>query len=329
MSVWNAFDSDAFSLQSLTAAINKAAYQPDIIASLGLFEEQGIPDTTAVLEEQDGVLSLVSVAPRNGVGQPVMDGGRTARAFKIPHLPERATIMADEVQGVRAFGSESGASSVEIKRNERLAIMRANLEYTLESHRLAAIQGNFIDANGASVSLATTFGVVAATPVSFALGTDTTKILGKCADVLGGIEDGLGGSPFTGVTVLCGKTFWSSLIDHPKVKDAVVGWQAAQTLRNDARLALTYGGLNFVRYRGTSAVKVADGEAWAVPTGVAGLAITRFAPANYIETVNTIGLPFYAKAAADPMGKGVEIEAQSNPLNLITRPAAIVKLTAT
>ena len=267
------------------------------------------------------------MAPRNAPGQVVNDTKRNARSFLVPHLPERATIMADEVQGIRAFGSETGTATVESKRNERLARMRANLEYTLESHRLNAIMGNYTDANGASTSLATAFGVIAATPVSFALATATTNIAGKCLSVLEGIEAGLGGTPFTGVTVLCGSTFWASLIDHAKIKDTVLGWQAAQTLRGDPRLQIEFGGLRFVRYRGTSAVKVQDGEAWAVPHAP-GIAITRFAPANYIETVNTVGLPFYAKAAVDPMGKGVEIEAQSNPLNLITRPAAVVKLTA-
>jgi hypothetical protein len=58
------------------------------------------------------------------------------------------------------------------------------------------------------------------------------------------------------------------------------------------------------------------------------LLITRFAPADYIETVNTLGLPYYAKQEIMPFGKGVALEAQSNPIHLPTRPAAIVRLTA-
>lgn len=55
--------------------------------------------------------------------------------------------------------------------------------------------------------------------------------------------------------------------------------------------------------------------------------ITRYAPANYTETVNTMGLPMYAKAEPRKFNKGFDIEAQTNPLNLCTRPGAIVKLT--
>ncbi|MNT53517.1 hypothetical protein D3C72_1906050 [compost metagenome] len=55
------------------------------------------------------------------------------------------------------------------------------------------------------------------------------------------------------------------------------------------------------------------------------LFITRFGPANYIETVNTIGLPRYAKGVVDKWGKRVDFEAQSNPLNLCTRPRTLIQ----
>ena len=43
--------------------------------------------------------------------------------------------------------------------------------------------------------------------------------------------------------------------------------------------------------------------------------------------VNTIGLPLYAKQELMRMNKGVALEAQSNPLNLCTKPRAVIKLT--
>lgn len=323
----NIFDSDAFSLTSLTAALNNAPFKPSLIGDSGLFSEEGISTLTATIESENGVLSLVEVKPRNGVPNPVAGAPRVIRPFLIPHLPTTSTIMADEVQGVRVFGSESDTDSIDAAVAKRAETMRRNIEYTIESHRLAAIMGNYIDANGAQISLATEFGVTAPTPISFALNSDTTKVRGKTLDVLTAIEDGLGGLAFSGVHAYAGKDFWQALIDHPALKDTVLNWQAAQSLRDDPRLVIDFGGIRFERYRGTSAVKVADKEAWAFPVGVPDLFITRYAPANYIETVNTIGLPMYAKSEPLPMGKGVKIEAQSNPLNINTRPAAVVKLT--
>ena len=68
-------------------------------------------------------------------------------------------------------------------------------------------------------------------------------------------------------------------------------------------------------------------SAYLVPEGVAELFIARFAPADYVETVNTLGLPYYAKQEAMRMGKGIDIETQSNPITLCTMPRACVKLT--
>ena len=318
------FTPSAFTLTALTAAINNLKYAPMRLS--GFFEEAGISTLQAAVDIQDGVLSLVDVAPRGAPGDPVFGGARSAIPFIIPHLPERGQVLADEVQGVRAFGSENMGEVLTTRLNERLMQMRRNIDYTLESHRLSALMGNYIDANGSSVSLFTTFGV-AQQNVSFVLGTSTTKIRSKCLTVIGYIENALDGVPFTGVRALCGSTFFESLITHTNVEATFLNQAQAAELRGDPRQELNFGGIVFERYRGTSAVKVGDNDAYAFPVGVPGLMITRFAPANYNETVNTIGLPYYSKAEPLKFGKGYELEAQSNPLNLVTRPAAVIKLT--
>ena len=55
--------------------------------------------------------------------------------------------------------------------------------------------------------------------------------------------------------------------------------------------------------------------------------LTRFGPADYEETVNTIGLPRYARQYAMANGKGRHLDAQMNVINLCTRPAALRRLT--
>lgn len=320
------FNNSAFSLNSLTLAINKLPYVPGRIASLGLFEEQGVSTLSVSIESDGNILQLVDVAPRNAPGKVVLNSKREVRSFAIPHLPERATILADEVQGVREFGTENRLRAIETVRNTRLAAMRTNLDYTLESHRLAAVKGQYIDSNGVARSLFTEFGVTQQ-QVDFDLDTTTTEVRLKCLDVLEKTETALDGLSFTGVRVLCGSSFWRKLLVHKSVKETYLNQSQAAALRGDAREQFEMGGLVFERYRGTSTVKIADDKAYAVPLGVNGLFITRFAPANYVETVNTLGLPLYAKAEPMPMNKGLTLEAQSNPLNLCSRPAAVIELT--
>ena len=104
--------------------------------------------------------------------------------------------------------------------------------------------------------------------------------------------------------------------------------ELAAALRGEPREAIEFGGIVFERYRGNvgGVPYVPEDRAFAVPEGVPDLFITRFAPGDYMETVNTNGLPYYASQEIMKHSKGVEMEAQSNPINLCTRPHAVVEL---
>lgn len=326
MSSMNIFENDAFSLTALTAAIQKMPFQPGRIGASGLFSEQGVTTLSVFVEQYDDVLALVPVTSRGAPATPMGHGRRAVRSFKVPHIPARDVLNADEIMGVRARGSESEVESIVNVVGQRLQVMRNSIEYTIESHRLAAVKGVYFDAAGNQVSLFTEFGVVQQT-VDMVLDDNATPVRTKCMDVLSRIEDALGGLSFSGVRVFCGKDFWTSLIEHKAVKETFLNTQMAVSLRGDPRVELNFGGITFERYRGTSAVKIADNEAFAVPEGVLDLFITRYAPADYVETVNTMGEAIYAKQWDMEGGKGVHLEAQSNPLSLCTRPAAVIKLT--
>lgn len=327
MPLLDPFAADGFSLTSLTAAINKVPYKPQRLAQLGLFQEQGISTTSCIIEENSGVLTIVPVVPRGGPGTPINDQDRVLRSFTIPHLPETATIMADEVQGVRTFGSENQSEVLTMRRDERLTLMRENIDYTIEYHRVAAVKGQYMNANGALTSLFTEFGVSQQTLAMAFNPSATSASRTKATTIFQYIEDALGGTPFSGVRVLCGATFWTSLLEDQDAKATYLNWQAAADLRGDPRQEFMYNGIMWERYRGTASVLIPATEGYALPEGVRDLFITRFAPANYNETVNTIGLPYYAKAEEMPFGKGIALEAQSNPINLCTRPRAVIKLT--
>lgn len=322
------FDSDTFTLQSLTAAINEAEYAPRRLGELGIFEEEGIATTTALVEKQGMTLALVPARERGAPGQVVGADKRKTITFTAIHLPTVAAVMADEVQNIREFGSEDQAQSIQNIVNRRLAKMARRLEVTNEYHRIGAVKGQILDADGSTVlvDLFQAFGIAQQTQ-SFALGTATTNIQTRCLDTIEKIEEGLGESMFTGITALCGATFWRNLISHPNVREAYM-YQQSERLRADLRESFSFGGINWERYRGgvggTPFVEAAN--AYAMPVGVDDLFITRFAPANYAETVNTNGLPMYASSEMMDHNKGAELEAQSNPIHLCTRPQAVIQL---
>lgn len=320
------FNDDAFTMSSLTAAVANTLYQPGRIGAMGLFGEDSINTLSVSVESKNGVLELVDVTPRGAPGQPTGHEARTIRSFTVPHLPKTDYLTADQITGVRAFGTENEVETMAKVLAQRMTPMRNSIEYTIESHRLMAIKGQYMNAGGAATSLFTEFSVVQQT-LGMLLTTATTNVRGKALALLEMIEDALGGLSFSGVRVLCGKNFWAELVDHPKVRESYLNTVQAAALRGDPRMEFEFGGIVWERYRGTSAVKVDDDEAYAIPEGVADLFITRFAPGDFIGAAGTMGQRLYARQWLSAGDRGIEIEVQSNPLNLCTRPRAVIKLT--
>ena len=324
------FEDDAFSVSSLTTAINEQEYQPGRISSLGLFEEEGVTTLTVQIEKDGDTLALVPAGERGTSGLVVGGSKRVLIPFNTVHLPQRFSIKADEIQGIRAFGTQGELQAVQDVVNKRLAKARRQLDVTHEFQRMGAIKGQVLDADGSTVLLDiyARFGVQRQS-MPMELANPDTLVQVKCVEALDMQEDALGSVTSSGSRGLCGKTFWSKLIGHPSVVDTYKATLQAAALRGDGRESFDFGGVTWERYRGKVAgvAFIADDEAQLVPEGVPELFKSACAPADYMETVNTLGIPYYSKIELMPFGKGVDGEAQSNPLHLCTRPRAVIRLT--
>jgi hypothetical protein len=326
------FGNDKFSLESLTAAINIAPSVPGMIGSMGLFDEEGINTTRLDIEKDADTLVLIPNTSRtdDGTGTLNATGGSTRSLvpFTTTHLPTRDVITADEVQNIRAFGASSELDTAVGVINKRLAKMRRRLDATIEYQRIGAIKGIVLDANGSTVisNLFTAFGIAQLTQ-SFASGG--VALNAKAA--VRKSEDHLGDAVASGYVALCGRGFFDELEDDADFKDAAKAQYAGQMLLNDNRTmqGINYKGVNWLEFKGglNGTPWVADGVAYLVPLGVMDLFKTVFAPGNYIDVANTTGLPYYAVQEELDMKKGIKVEAQSNPLSICTRPAAIISLT--
>lgn len=148
MPMLDIFSNDAFSVTSLTDAINKMPYLPGQAGQLGLFKESGVSTTSVMIEEKEGSLELIPTSPRGAPAAQNRHNKRKARSLLATHLTLEDTILADEVQGVREFGSETAVQNVQTVVNDRLGDMAAKHDLTLENLRLGAIKGEVIDADG-------------------------------------------------------------------------------------------------------------------------------------------------------------------------------------
>lgn len=330
MATLDIFKDDAFSLVSLTKAINEQPYVPGRIGALGLFAEEGI-NTTSVSVEYDGAtLSLVPAGERGAPAPNVKSDKRKLINFNTIHLPQRARILADQIVGVRAFGSDSELETVQSVVNKRLAKMRNALDATIEYQRIGAIKGQIIDANGSTVleDLFSRFGLTQQTK-SLVLGTSTTKVRTKVLEAKRLMEDALGNAMYTGARAFCSPAFFDALTTHDLVEKFFINWQSNETMRQDVRAGFLFAGVLWEEYRGTvgGVDFIGSGDAYLVPEGVPDLFVTNYGPADYVEAAGSLGLPYYAKQELLEMGKGVDLEAQSNPISICTRPRAVIKLT--
>lgn len=336
------FNNDAFSVVNLTDAVNDLAFVPGRIAESGLFRADGITTTTAVIESKGARLALVAPTPRGAPGESVNTAkDRKLTPVNVPHFERNDAVMADEVQGVRAFGSESELETVMGKVAEKVADHSQDLAATTEFSQLGAIKGVITYADGSELDLFATMGVAKPADVAFGLaalkaGAGDGAFRKWCAGLVRAQAAELGGLPWTGkVRVFVGDNLFDDILGLEEVRDSFKGWTEAQILREGYIEAngKSYGAFEFAdvifeNYRGQvgDTKFVAVGEGFAFPEGVPGLFRTYHSPADYIETVNTKGRRLYAKQYAMPNGKGVNLDVQMNELNFCTRPKVLRKI---
>ncbi|MBN8740728.1 MAG: major capsid protein E [Lysobacterales bacterium 69-70] len=334
------FNQDAFGVISLTDAINNLPFVPGLAGQVIDWNERGVTTTSIMIEEQDGVLKLLNPTPRGGAGETKAKDKRRARSLLIPHYQHDDGINADEVQGVRAFGSETDVQSVMPMVNSRLSdAVSLVLDPTLEYQRLGAVKGLILNADGSTLyDLFTEFGVSQESEIDFDLDNASPAsgaLRKKCASAVRLIADNLGGVSYTGVASFCGDAFFDDLLAHKEVVESYKNTPMASVLRegyilptgNKMAGMFEFGGILWMNYRGKngSSAMVDTDKCHIFPVGTPGLFRTVYAPADYMETVNTIGLPRYAKQWLSPNGKRIEMESQSNPLSYCTRPKVLLK----
>ena len=331
----NPFENPAFSMSALTAAINILPNNYGLMDSMGLFPSKPVRFRSVVVEEKNGILTLLPTMPVGSPGTVGKRGKRKLRSFAIPHIPHDDVVLPEEVQGIRAFGSESELQTVASVMAEHLQTMRNKHAITLEHLRMGALKDIILDADGSE--LYNLFDLFDITPkvVNFQLGAAGTDIKKKCLDLKRYLEKNLKGERMNGVHCLVSEEFFDAFTSHEKVVAAYDRWQDSFALRSDMRSGFTFAGITFEEYAGEASDGddnvhrfIEAGEGHAFPLGTVDTFATYFSPADFNETANTLGQPLYAKQEPRKFERGTDIHTQSNPLPMCHRPAVLVKVLA-
>ncbi|TRD16959.1 major capsid protein [Palleronia caenipelagi] len=325
-----------FSVIALTAALNDQPFVPGQLGALGIFEEDGVTSTMIKIEEKNGTLDLVEPTPRGGPGQTIGDEDRRKIPFEVDHYEINDTVMADEVQNVLQFGSDDQLESVQNRIDGKLARHARSLDATLEHQRVGAIKGVILSGKGVVLhNLYDRFGLAVPQPVALGIDGQVSGIASLIkGEVVYALEDELDAA-YDHVHAMCGRDFHDALWAQKEVRETFLADNQGYQLRDGAPDVFTVGKVTFERYRTGKKATAANGgaaflapdEARVFPVGVPDLFITRFAPADLEEAVNTIGLPRYAHQYPMQNGKGRHLDSQMNAISLCTRPGVLKKLT--
>jgi hypothetical protein len=332
----------AFSITSLTLALNRVPYVPGQIGRLGLFRPARLTTTTTMVEIRGSRLALVPELPRGAPPTPNVEDRRQMIPFRIPHFPLRDTILADAVQNVRAFGTEDQLEGVLIVVNEREASMSLKLDVTLEYLRLGAVKGVIVTAadrdTGAPIStidLHQAFGVapqpVLDWPISGAgrIAQERPAWEAQLTDLVNNLAramaDEVPGGMLPRIHGVCGSQFFDAFSQHPERRAAFIALTAGPIIDPNLGTTIPFRDVTIEEYRGrVGEIRFVEPDmCHFFPVGVPDLFVEAYAPADYMETVNTVALPRYAKMEAMDFDKGVQLETQMNVLPLCSAPRAL------
>jgi hypothetical protein len=331
MATMDIFESDAFSLVELTRALENIPFRPATLSGSGLFGSRGVRTRSVIIESRDGTLALIPFSERGAGYDNQSPERRQVRAFVCRQFKKQDVLWASEIQALREFGSESSAQQAQAEVARRMQRLRSDAEFTFEYHLLNAIQGLVKDPrDGATViDYASEFAITPAAEIDFDLDNATPAsgaLRKRCQALIESVEDSLGGLAIGPVQLRaeCGSAFFADLVAHKEIRETYLNTAAANELRGRVVDEFTFAGITFRRYGGNTTVGVPTDKAYFYPQGIEGLFEIYFAPADTFETVNTLGLPLYARMIPDrDRDEWVRLEIESNPLPICTRPQVL------
>lgn len=340
------FNSDAFSALTLTQGVQRNPYQPGALGRLNIFDPNPIRTTAVSVEERTGTLKLIGFSERGAEGTQRTTEKRKMRYFDVPRLMHSDTIHTYEIQNIREFPEGPTGQIVTVPMQLEREVARrlagptgllANVEYTKEYLRLAAVQGLVLDPKDGSVlyNWFDEFQITQASEVAFSLSAQTANSLRPIINAIKRTMARKAQGAFTDQTriyALCGDTFFDAFTNHVDVIRTFINFGDARQLRDasfgDAFSVVEFDGITWVNYRGSddnSSVKIADDKVKFFPVNAPGIFQEVMAPGESAEFINQPGSPVYVLPIVDRDRRmWWKMEAYAYPLYLCTRPEVLL-----
>jgi hypothetical protein len=327
--------SNAFEVVDQTEALNLIPNTWGLVNELGLFGEESITQNAVTFEQTEGTISVIGDKIRGERSTVNKEDNRKVHAYVTTHHPLDDYLGPQDLAGRRAYGSVDQAETEAAAMARKLARIRMNHAITLEKARChTLVTGTQFAPNGTvSANFYTDFGVTRKS-IDAVLGTATTEVTAKLEEGIAHVQDNmLSGEAASEFVMLCSQEWFAKLISQAGVKQAFQYYTSSQEPLRDRLPASKYGrtfvfgGVTFREYRGSynGTRLIPAGEAYLVPVGTMDTFKTFYSPAQKFSLVNTLGEQTYAWTYKDQKDEKIEIESESNFLNLLRRPQVVVQ----
>jgi hypothetical protein len=344
----------------LSETINVIPNSWGLFNQLGIFETELKSQKTVMIPRttwDEGLIPDRNWDERNNASRGPTRSYLTAA---IPHFPLDDSITPNDIDGKVAFDLNPLVGELETvaaTRARKMMQIRMNHALTLEAARAQLIttgsvyapSGTLTQSYGPTINWYNEFGVTR-TNLTLPLNDDTANPLEDVEAIIASVQDGLrSGAIVDRIVAVASPAFFNALITHPYVTDAykyyaqVQGQQilnarlTAKAYGLDARYrTFDFGGVLWIEYRGgytdrntgTFVPYIPVGEAYAFPQVSSEAAFkTYFAPANRFDTINRVAQEAYFFEKLGDWQDKIEIMTESNFMNAILRPQALVRIT--
>jgi hypothetical protein len=334
------FLNDAFRAIELSEAVRDVPNQWGEIGEMGIFSSKGVRGTEFSIEFHNGHLQLVQSSTRGTPLPGQQRAKRKLKKFSTERFGLKSKITADDIDGIRAFGSETELKQVATEVAERQDELRGSTDVTREYLRAGALQGIVLDADGSEIlNLHDEFGI-SRKSVDFLFGTAATDIAIKAREVTRHIQINLRGDVSNGVGCLMHPDFSDKLESHPDFKERYKYFQnenGGDPLRDPTSKGFFFKGIWWKEYLAEAGVPQEDGTT--VTRSFTPAAKAQFFPfgtrqtfrqfngsPDYMGMTNMPGEEFYSKIHPDRQeDRFVDVEVMMQTMPICMRPAVLVE----
>jgi len=328
------FNNDAFSMASMTTAIETAPSQPRQLKDAGMFVSEPARSNIVAVEYRNGKFQIAPVDNRGDVISTDNDDDRVIRYIETKRVAKHTRLNASSLQFVTQFGSDLTRVVAEVqteiaRRQTGPTGLMSQCENTLELMRLGALKGKVLAPSGRTIwDFFAEFDITESPLIYLDIATLVDGNLREAIEsqIVRPMQRRAAGLIFDVVDCWVGEEAWDTLMKNAEFRATYLATPAADRLREGTLgRVVTFAGVNFREYFGAddgASINLGADEMVFSPAGETGMYQHIKSPGEGFSDLGSLGKDWYSYTVMDPEGleRFVDLYVMTYPGFFNTRP---------